>query len=160
MPSIFDEMNDRTKNESNNVKFGKGFCSAIALIYTGTITFFLYDHYVMANKTMNSEDPEVFGLYCIDESAEAGIEANNYLTPLLETLRINFLIQLGLTIGTILTIVASFLPHFRCCNVLIWTFGNVAHLVGLLMLTMFRFGNEAEMCATAESAAEAGRKVD
>ena len=70
------------------------------------------------------------------------------------------MIQLGLTIGTILTIVASFLPHFRCCNVVIWTFGNIAHLVGLLMLTMFRYGDETEMCATAESAEEAGRKVD
>ena len=83
MPSIFDQMNDRSKNESTNVKFAKGFCSAFALIYTGVITFFLYDHYMKANKTMNSEDPETFGLYCIDESAEAGLETTNYLTPLL-----------------------------------------------------------------------------
>ena len=57
MPSLFDEMNDLSKGESTSVKLAKGFCSAFALIYTGVLTFFLYDHFVIANKTMNSEDP-------------------------------------------------------------------------------------------------------
>ena len=141
-------MNDRSKNESVNTRFGKGVCSALALVYTGLLTFFFYDHYYKANRVISSEDPENFGFYCIDETVEVGPEAENYAAPYLYYMKVNFLILLGLTIGSILTITASFLPFCRCCNCLVWTFGNVAHLVGLLMITMFRFSEDAEMCVS------------
>ena len=109
---------------------------------------------------MNAEKPDEFAFYCISETDEVSAESENFVAPYLDNLKLNFMIQLCLTIMSILTITASFLPVFRCCNCLVWNFGNIAHIVGLVMLTMWRFSEDAEICSTEASAVEAGRKVD
>lgn len=53
----FNEQAEKARNESGGIKAGKACCALMAIIYTGVMCFFFYDHWKDASTlSMNNDE--------------------------------------------------------------------------------------------------------